>query len=67
MYLKLKKRLFNFNTYIINLELSDDRQIQYACPSCLSRVAILDLRSGSINCLAISSFYDIINTLYTYI
>jgi len=45
--------------HIINLELSDDRQIQYACPSCLSIVAIFDLRSGSINCLAISSFYNI--------
>ncbi|KAE9544731.1 hypothetical protein AGLY_000273 [Aphis glycines] len=38
-------------------KLSNDQQMQYTCPFCLSRVAILDLRSGSINCLAISSFY----------
>lgn len=67
----LKKLVFLFflleDTCIMNLDESEDLHIQYACPSCLSSVAILDFLSGSINCLAISSFWKKIspNKIYT--
>jgi hypothetical protein len=56
---KLNKYYFYFYkkiTNIINRELSELLQIQYACPSCFNRVAILLFLSGNINCFAISSF-----------
>lgn len=59
IYSQLTKTKSSFFNYIINLELSEERQMQYACPSCLRSVAIFDFRSGSINCLAISSFYNV--------
>lgn len=46
-------------TYIMNRELSDERHRQYAWPSCFRSVAILDFRSGSSNCRAISSLCKI--------
>lgn len=47
-------------TYIMKREQSEERQIQYASSSCFMIVAILLLRSGSSNSLAISSFCGVI-------